>query len=61
MPKLKRTETPEPYTPPEPKADAGASIYRDRAGAARGVPLSEGRDNFAAITTHAQSVTKATK
>ena len=33
--------------------DAGAGLYRDRSGAARGTPLSEGRDNFAAVTSEA--------
>ena len=39
-----------------PLQDAGAALYFDRSGPARGVPLSEGKDNFAAITSHAQSV-----
>ena len=33
--------------------DAGAGLYRDKSGPARGVPLSEGRDNFSAVTHEA--------
>ena len=38
--------------------DAGASLYKDKSGAARGVPLSEGRDNFGAVTAEAHKTVK---
>lgn len=34
--------------------DAGAALYRDRSGPPRGKMLSEGRDNFGAITAEAR-------
>lgn len=43
----------EPPTAPQ-APDAGASLYRDKSGPARGVPLSEGKDNFAAVTSEAR-------
>ena len=34
-------------------ADAAVAVYRDPAGAPRGQAISEGRDNFAAVTAEA--------
>ena len=49
QPKVTIAESPARVQEP----DAGVVVYRDRAGPARGVPLSEGRDNFSAITAEA--------
>ncbi len=51
-------ETPEPVVmvATEPVEDAAARLYRDHSGAPRGQSISEGRDNFAAITDHARSL-----
>ena len=42
--------------------DAAAGLYRDKSGPARGVPMSEGKDNFGAVTAEAhKTVALATK
>ena len=33
--------------------DAAAGLYRDKSGPARGLPMSEGKDNFGAVTAEA--------
>lgn len=42
--------------PAEPVADAGVSLYRDRAGAPISTGLTEGSSNFATMTESARSV-----
>ena len=50
---------------PEPvlmvAVDAGSGLYRDRSGAPRGVQISEGKDNFAAITDGARAAVAEAK
>lgn len=46
-------DTPTPYRKPERGHDVGASLYKDRSGPHRGQGLSEGKDNFGAITHEA--------
>ena len=44
-----------------PVLDAGAGLYRDKSGPVRGVPLSEGRDNFSAVTHEAHKTVQLAK